>query len=120
MQSPLLVRASGFQAGNRHCGSRFPNYIRRFNQAFLGLPALPSEVVEGAADHPEVVVRRIRTPKDGTYFLVVNTSMQPVETRVGVPGTTRDLVERKDLGELGELKLKLHSGELRTYRAVPD
>ncbi|CAA9442161.1 MAG: hypothetical protein AVDCRST_MAG64-4267 [uncultured Phycisphaerae bacterium] len=106
-----MLAGSAFSTG-------FPDYVRRFNAAFLALPALPSEVVPGAADHPEVVVRQIRTPKDGTYVLVVNTSMRPAATRVKVPGRgrTRDLVAREDLGEPGELKLNLHSGELRTYR----
>ena len=106
-----MLAGSAFSTG-------FPDYVRRFNVAFLALPALPSEVVAGAADHPDVVVRQIRTPEDGTYFLVVNASMAAVNARVTVPakGRTRDLVARHDLGDAGELTLKLHSGELRAYR----
>jgi hypothetical protein len=106
------------------CGSAFstgfPDHVRRFNAAFLALPALPSEVVPGAADHADVVVRQIRTPKDGTYFLVVNTSMKDVKTRVTVPGkgTLRDLVARKVLSDRSVLELALHSGELRSYRVA--
>jgi hypothetical protein len=109
-----MLCASAFSSG-------FPDYVRRFNQAFLALPALPSEIVPDAADHPAVVVRQIRTERDGTYFLAVNTSMDPAETRVQVPadGATRDLVERRDLGGLKELRLSLHSGELRAYLVLP-
>lgn len=54
----------------------FPEIMRRFNQAFLAVPALPSKQIEGAASNPEVVVREISTPKNGIYYYVVNTSMQ--------------------------------------------
>jgi len=36
-----------------------PVYVRRFNAAFLSLPALPSKVIMSAASDPGIVVRRI-------------------------------------------------------------
>ncbi len=54
----------------------FPEIMSRFHQAFLAVPALPSERLETASDDPEVVVRRIPTEADGTYYFVVNTSME--------------------------------------------
>ncbi len=62
--------ASSFSTGS-------PGTVRRFNQAFLSVPALPSTIVNGASSDPEVVVREILTPRHGTYYLVVNTSMRP-------------------------------------------
>lgn len=53
----------------------FPKYVRDFNTAFLSLPALPSEVLKGASADAKVVVRAIKTPKNGTYFAIVNTDM---------------------------------------------
>jgi hypothetical protein len=53
----------------------FPQYVRNFNTAFLSLPALPSERVEGAASDKNVVVRKIATPNHGTYYAVINTGM---------------------------------------------
>lgn len=65
----------GYLSGNNF-NRAFPEYVRRFNAAFLSLPALPSKVVERAASHPEVVVRRIDGGADGRYgvwLAVVNT-----------------------------------------------
>ena len=62
--------ASSFSTGS-------PGYVRSFNQAFLSVPALPSTILNGASSDREVVVRQIPTPHQGTYFLVVNTSMRP-------------------------------------------
>lgn len=59
-------------------GRGFPLYARNFNTAFVSLPALPSEVVADAASDAQVVVRAIKTDKHGTYFAVVNTSVNPV------------------------------------------
>ncbi len=103
--------ASAFSTG-------FPEYVRRFNQAFLAVPALPSTVVAGAADDPEVVVREIRTQGHGTYYYVVNTSMRyrrNVTVRLPSRGKVRDLVDHSDRAGPA-LRLDMHSGELRSYR----
>lgn len=60
----------------------FPQYFRDFNAAFLALPALPSTILAGAASAPDVVVRSIPTPRNGTYLAVANTGVkaQPAVT----------------------------------------
>lgn len=106
--------ASSFSTG-------FPGHVRRFNQAFLAVPALPSRIVLGASSDPEVVVREIKTPREELYYYVVNTSMQPkrqVIIRLPGAGNTRDLVEHRDF-ESSSLRLNLDSAELRSYRVRP-
>jgi hypothetical protein len=103
--------ASAFSTG-------FPEYVRRFNQAFLAVPALPSTIVPKAADDAEVVVREIRTSGRGTYYYVVNTSMRDlraVAVRLPAQGAIRDLVEHRPLPGTA-LRLDLYPGELRSYR----
>ncbi|MGQ9737133.1 MAG: hypothetical protein ACUVR7_13630 [Armatimonadota bacterium] len=51
----------GYLVGNTHYRG-FPEYVRRFNAAFLALPALPSQRLNDACAAPEVVVRLIPTP----------------------------------------------------------
>lgn len=108
-----MLCASAFSTG-------FPAEVRRFNRAFLAVPALPSRVVPAAED-PEVVVREIPTPSHGTYYLVVNTSMRPkagVSATLPAAGAVRDLVDRRDLPGPA-LRLDLAPGELRSYRVHP-
>ena len=57
----------------------FPQYVRAFYAAFLALPALPSRKLERAASLPDVVVRAIPTPKDGVWFAIINTGMNPAQ-----------------------------------------
>jgi hypothetical protein len=106
--------ASSFSTG-------FPGPVRRFNEAFLAVPALPSTLVPGAASDPEVVVREVRTPRSGTYYYVVNTSLRAkpaVTVRLPARGALRDLVEHRDLSA-APLRLDMPSGELRSYRVGP-
>ncbi|HEV7298509.1 MAG TPA: hypothetical protein VGN72_04030 [Tepidisphaeraceae bacterium] len=56
-------------------GRGFPEYVRNFNQAFMALPALPSERLNDASSDDAVVVRSIKTEGHGTYVSVVNTAM---------------------------------------------
>jgi hypothetical protein len=95
----------------------FPQYVRRFHAAFLALPALPSTVVNDASSDPEVVVRTIPTPGQGTYVAVVNTGFGgKSQLSVKLPaGTVRDAVS----GEVLTVKdngvtLDLDPAELRT------
>ncbi|GAB4139288.1 hypothetical protein [Thermopirellula anaerolimosa] len=62
----------GYLTGNS-LARGFPEHVRAFNQAFLSLPALPSEVVSGLASDAAIVVRRIEAADYGTYFALVNT-----------------------------------------------
>ncbi len=107
----------GYLAG--HIFQRgFPEYARRFNQNFLALPALPSVVVDGAADAPEVVVRSIETPGHGTYLAVVNTGLhdQPeVTVKLPAQGRVTDAVTGEAVASRnGAVTLSLYPGELRS------
>lgn len=53
----------------------FPGPVREFNRNFLALPALPSRVVAGACDDPEVTLREIDCTRQGAgrYFYLVHT-----------------------------------------------
>jgi hypothetical protein len=106
--------ASSFSTG-------FPDRVRRFNEAFLAVPALPSKIVDGASTDPEVVVREIQTSRQGTYYLVVNPSMRSKERvaiRLHAQGAVRDLVDHRDLAG-SSLILNLDPAELRSYRVRP-
>jgi hypothetical protein len=64
----------------------FPEAVRRFNAAFLSLPALPSEVLAGAASDDEVIVRAIRTEEHGTWLAVVNVGLRAKDgVRIKLP-----------------------------------
>jgi len=107
------------------CGSSFstgfPEILRRFNQAFLAVPALPSKRLEGASSDPEVVVREIATPGKGTYYFVVNTSLekkQGVTVTLPAKGAVTTLVTgAPESGTV--LKLDMESADLRSYRVGP-
>jgi hypothetical protein len=106
--------ASSFSTG-------FPGHVRRFNQAYLAVPALRSTIVGQAASDSEVVVREIKTPRHGAYYMVVNTGMQSkqhVTVQLPVRGKVRDLVEHRELGG-SLLQLALDSAELRSYHVTP-
>jgi len=108
-----------------HCASSFstgfPEIMRRFDQAFLAVPALPSKKLEDASSDPEVVVREIPTPKNGTYYYVVNTSMQGktgVTVKFPAPGSVVNLVTgEKQAGHT--LTLNLDAAELQSYQVNP-
>ena len=80
-------RYLGYLAGH-NWNHGFPTVARLFYANFLALPALPSTVVD-AASHPDVVVRRIDTPANGTYFAVVHTGLteELVTLDLDAPGT---------------------------------
>ena len=106
--------ASSFSTG-------FPGHVRRFNQAFLAVPALPSTIVKGASSDPDVVVREIRTSGEGIYYFVVNVSMVPKEhvtVHLPEPGHARDLVAHRDLPDTS-MQLDLDPAELRSFRILP-
>jgi hypothetical protein len=96
----------------------FPEVMRRFDQAFLAVPALPSKRLENAASDPEVVVREIPTNGKGTYYYVVNTSMnkkKAVTVNLPKPGKITNLVTETPEAK-NALTLDLDSAELRAYR----
>jgi hypothetical protein len=71
------VRFIGHLTGNTF-NRGFPRFARRFYAAFLSLPALPGDILADAADHADVVVRRIPTAGHGTWFAVVNAEREPL------------------------------------------
>jgi len=108
-------RTIGYLASN--CFNRgFPQYVRRFYRAFLALPALPSEIVEGAASDPEVVVRSIPTEDHGTYLAIVNVALTAKqEATITIPaGRATDGATGEALPtDGGKLRLSLDACELR-------
>ncbi|QQE10214.1 hypothetical protein JD969_11930 [Planctomycetota bacterium] len=56
----------------------FPVYVRNFNMNFLALPAVPSEIIS-AASNKDIVVREYKTDNHGTWYAVINTSMNDRE-----------------------------------------
>ena len=102
----------GYLVGNNF-GRGFPQYVRDFNMNFLSLPALPSKRLAGAATDPAVVVREIKTEKHGTWYAVVNTSM---ETKKGVALTLPAKGAMADAAtgaELDGLTFGLYPSQLR-------
>ena len=98
----------------------FPEYVRRFNTAFLSLPALPSHVVDAATADTEVIVRAIPTPEHGTYLAVVNVGMEAkegVSIRLPKPGRVTDAPTGAELApNARSLTLSLYPCELRALR----
>ncbi len=98
----------------------FPLAARRFYAAFHSLPALPSTVVEGAPDHPDVVMRRIDTLDHGTWFAVVNagcTALSDVSITFGVAGHLMDSATGVLLAEnVSSWTVDLEPFELRAFR----
>jgi hypothetical protein len=106
--------ASNFSTG-------FPLQVRRFVQAFVAVPALPSRFVAGAASDADVVVREVATEHDGTYYWVVNpTWYAKAAVRVTFPaaGERVDLVTGRKMGS-GVLTLSLEPAGLRAYHVQP-
>ncbi|RKH44931.1 hypothetical protein, partial [Corallococcus llansteffanensis] len=101
----------------------FPEYARAFNQAFLALPALPSQVVPNAASNPAVVVRSISAPPHGTWLAVVNTGVvqaDDVVITLPVTGTVTDAATGAPVSAVnGKLTLSLYPAQLRSFRVTP-
>jgi hypothetical protein len=103
--------ASGYSTG-------FPAQVQQFNAAFISVPALPSTIVVDAARDPDIVVREIRTLHSGTYYYVINTSMQAkrdVAFDLPAKGNVRDLLLSRNVPRPFK-DLELDAGEVRSYR----
>jgi len=110
-------RYIGYLASN--CFNRgFPEYVRAFNSAFLALPALPSEVLEGACSADDVVVRAIRTESHGTYLAIVNVGLESitnVTVKLPFAGRVFDAVSGRSVETSGNtVGISLYPCELRT------
>ncbi len=98
----------------------FPEVVRRFNAAFLALPALPSRVLRGACADSEVVARVIPTRSHGVYFAVVNTGLTAKTVELALPAAGR--IEDAATGcalpsRRGRVRLRLDACELRALHA---
>jgi len=99
----------------------FPAYVRAFHAAFLALPALPGGVLPAASPDPEIIVRRIPTPRHGTYYAIVNTGFSPKPaTTLSLPITSdkksarlRDLAQDAALpSPEGRVTLTFYPGQV--------
>ena len=98
----------------------FPEYVRRFNSALLSLPALPAATSANAVTDAEVVVRTIATPSAGTYFAVINTSLNDkTAVMVTLPGASsvNDLLAKTTLAS-NQLRFDMYPGEVRTFKSI--
>ena len=109
-------RYLGYLASNRF-NRGFPEYVRRFNRAFLALPALPGTLEPGACDDPEITVRTIRTKRHGTYVAIVNTGLTSkgaVTVRLPASGAVTDAATGKRIPAAGKtLTLSFYPCQLR-------
>ncbi|GAB6164932.1 hypothetical protein JCM19992_09320 [Thermostilla marina] len=100
----------------------FPQYVRRFNAAFLALPALPSRPLHDTGAPAGIVVREIATPKHGTYYAVVNTTYRPQETAITLPaaGQVLDAASGREIAAAADnVPLRLDPFELRALYVPP-
>ena len=109
----------GYLAGNNFSRG-FPKYVRRFNSAFLSLPALPSTIVEDACSDEKIVVREIKTEGKGTWFALVNTGLdsRTVDIKLAITGKVTDAVSQKPImGTNRSFKASFYPCELKAWRA---
>jgi hypothetical protein len=107
------LAANSFQRG-------FPEYVRAFNRAFLALPALPGTLVADASSNPQVLIRQIPTPKDGTWYAVVNTGMtDALDVKIAIKAShlVNDLTG--DPVRLDEQTFSLYPGQVLVWRDCP-
>jgi hypothetical protein len=108
----------GYLVGNNF-GRGFPEYVRNFNANFLALPALPSQIIPGAASDSEVIVRRIDTETHGTWIAVINTSlMAKPNVIISLPaGQVTDAVTGRPIQAAGNrITVSLYACQLRSFR----
>jgi hypothetical protein len=98
----------------------FPQYARAFNANFLALPALPADTLSGATSDSEVIVRRINTPKDGTWLAIINTGFSDkigVTVNLPRPGTVTNAVTGSPMPvNGGQIRLNLYPAQLVSVR----
>lgn len=112
-------RYLGYLSGHTFNRS-FPEYVRAFNQAFLSLPAIESEVIE-IADRDRVVVRRYASENHGDWYSVVNLNYETVTTTIRFPSSGKIVDAATDTvlaQETDSIELELHPCELRSLRLI--
>jgi hypothetical protein len=106
-------------------GRGFPEYVRAFNQAFLALPALPSEVLAEACDDPDIIVRRIDANGHGTYLAVVNPSLSDKDNVIiRIPAGTVSVTDATTGVALphdeGRMELSMYPCQLRSFHVAAE
>ncbi len=114
MGDPRFIGYLSSQSYNRG----FPEYVRRFNTAFLSLPAVESALLPGAASQEDVKIRRYPTDEHGIWFAIINTGMNAVDAvTINLPdeGSTVDAVTNEALTLTDSTwTVDLYPGEVRT------
>ena len=110
----------GYLSGSNF-GRGFPEYVRQFNANFLTLPALPSTLVPDATSDREVVVRRIATDHDGSWFAVINTSMhsKKVVVKCDGPTLTHAVSGLPQAVTNGQFETQLYPCQLKSFHLAP-
>ncbi|WP_309383741.1 hypothetical protein [Cerasicoccus frondis] len=112
----------GYLASNNY-NRWFPGYVRDFNANYLALPALPSDVEEGAASDAEVVVRSISTSNQGTWVAIINTGIlekEQVTIDLPVAGTVTDAVTGDPVPVVnGAITLDMWPARLKSIHIEP-
>lgn len=106
------LTANTFQHG-------FPEAVRAFNSAYLALPALPSELIQ-QAKYGKEYVRKIETPKNGTYYAVCSLEFTASDVRADglKPGVLTDCVtgETFRVPKDGSVVIPMRPMSLRSFR----
>jgi hypothetical protein len=101
----------------------FAQYVRKFNAAFLALPAMPSRILPGASSDANVVVREIPAGEHGTYLAVANVGLadcDDVTVKLPVEGEVSDAATGQIMQpEGGKLRLSMGPCSLRAIRIRP-
>ncbi len=109
----------GYLVGNNFSRG-FPKYVRRFNTAFLSLPALPSTIVKDACTDEKIVVRQINTKGQGKWFALVNIGLdaRTVEIKLPANGNVKDAVSGDQIaGNDQSFKASFYPCELKAWKA---
>ncbi len=101
----------------------FPYYVRRFNQNFLALPALPGRLDAAYSGHSNLAVRVFETPSNGVYLAAVHlgrTAQAGLPLLLPEPGRVLDAVTGEMLAPwTNRLDLSLYPYEVRSFRFLP-
>ncbi len=96
----------------------FPKYVRNFNSAFLSLPAMASEPLNGACLDKDIAVKQIKTPKDGTYVYAVNLSYDNKSVNIKLPSGQEyyDAMTGKEIADTdGVVTVQMYPYQMRTF-----
>jgi hypothetical protein len=96
----------------------FAKYVRHFNAAYLSLPAMASEPLDGACADKDVAVKQIKTPGDGTYIYAVNLSYDDKSVEIKLPSGKKyfDAMTGKAIVNVdGVVTVDMYPYQMRTF-----